>query len=164
MKLRSGVFPLLSTAILAVAGCLAESGLESSEQSLAAIEEPDARTAPGTFEEPGALEEPTALDAGAATLAGCQLYPSPPEWYAASIFGSGWWFDCAAGSTVTVLLRQDRPWWPDRTLRSSSGSGSSGGIDLSYPCLTDFDPIRVYIEVRNGSQKVQSPRVIVPCG
>lgn len=99
-----------------------------------------------------------------AALAGCTLYAAQPYWSSGYLFGGGSWSGCPANASITVVLRQDISWWPDRTLASGSKSGSSGWIDLSYPCGTDFDPIKVFVETRYGSKKVPSARSIVPCG
>jgi hypothetical protein len=98
------------------------------------------------------------------TLAGCTLYAEQPYWSTGAIYGFGSWNGCPASAGVTVVLRHDRSWWPDRTLASGSGSGPYGGVAVSYPCGTDYDPIKVFIEVRYGSMKVQSPRATLPCG
>ncbi|WP_433929452.1 hypothetical protein AB3662_37605 [Sorangium cellulosum] len=111
------------------------------------------------------LEQSVALDAKAdAALAACQLYAGQPYWLPGAIYSDSWWSDCPASASITVVLRHDRWWWPDRTLASRSGRGSFGSIQLSYPCGTDFNPIKVFTEVRYRSQKVQSPRAILPCG
>lgn len=97
-------------------------------------------------------------------LAGCTLFAEQPYWAAGAIYGAASWSGCPASAGITVVLRHDRSWWPDRTLASRSGSGSFGSIQVSYPCGTDFDPIKVFIEIRYGGAKVQSPRAVLPCG
>ncbi len=92
----------------------------------------------------------------------CRLYAEQPT-YNGSINGTGSWSNCPANATVTVVLRNDRSWWPDQTLASRSGTGSFGSRTTVYACGNHFDPIKVFVEVRYGSQKVQSPRSILPC-
>ena len=105
---------------------------------------------------PGAAAVPQA--------AGCTLWSERPEWVNATILGRGSWYNCPSGTSVTVVLRHDRSWWPDRTLASRSGSGSSGSLLTAYACGTDFDPIKVFVETRAVGRKVQSERAILPCG
>jgi hypothetical protein len=101
----------------------------------------------------------TAAPSAAAT---CQLYAEQP-YYNGSINGWGHWYNCPTNAKVTVVLRHDKRWWPDSTLDSETGTGSSGSRLTVYPCGNRFDPIKVFVEVRYGSQKVQSPRAILPC-
>ncbi|MGH2720076.1 MAG: hypothetical protein ACRDJO_00560 [Actinomycetota bacterium] len=96
--------------------------------------------------------------------AGCALYSERPEWVNATILGRGSWYNCPSGTSVNVVLRQDRSWWPDRTLASRWGSGSSGSLLATYFCGNDFDPIKVFVETRAAGRKVQSERAILPCG
>ncbi|MGH2690509.1 MAG: hypothetical protein ACRDKW_17130 [Actinomycetota bacterium] len=96
--------------------------------------------------------------------AGCTLWSERPEWVNATILGRGSWYNCPSGTGVTVVLRHDRSWWPDGTLASRSGNGSSGSLLTSYPCGTDFDPIKVFVETQAAGRKVQSERAILPCG
>ena len=112
------------------------------------------------FVTPG-VSHAAALPAATAA-ATCTLYAEQPT-YNGSINGLGSWSGCPATANVTVVLRQDRSWWPDTTLRSASGTGSNGSKLLVYPCGARFDPIKVFVEVRYGSQKKQSPRAVVPC-
>jgi hypothetical protein len=110
-------------------------------------------------------DEAAAADpAEVAALAGCTLQAYQPYWSSGYLFGSGSWSGCPANASITVVLRQDIAWWPDRTLASGKKTGAGGTIGLSYPCGTDYDPIKVFIETRYGSRKVQSARAIVPCG
>jgi len=109
-----------------------------------------------------AASDAATVSAHRVASAACTLYAEQPI-YNGSINGSGYWSGCPATAKVTVVLREDRKWWPDRTLRSASGTGSSGSKLLVYPCGTDFDPIKVFVEVRYGSLKKQSPRAVLPC-
>ena len=106
---------------------------------------------------PGLIHSQTA--SAAAT---CGLYAEPPS-YNSSIVATASWAGCPAGARFTIVLREDRRWWPDRTIRSANGEGSYGSRTLTYPCGTDFDPIKVFVEIRYGDRKVQSARVILPC-
>jgi hypothetical protein len=112
----------------------------------------------------GDAADPDSEGPSTITLAGCTLYAEKPYWSTGAIFGFGSWNGCPTSAGVTVVLRHDRSFWPDRTLASRSGSGPYGGVAVSYPCGTDYDPIKVFIEVRYGSQKVQSARATLPCG
>jgi hypothetical protein len=111
-----------------------------------------------------AIPSAVAIPSHSSAATTCHLYAEQPYWTNATISGQGSWSGCAASTTVTVVLRQDRPWWPDRTLASRLGTGATGARQVSYPCGLDFDPIKVFIEVRQGSNKVQSPRATLPCG
>ena len=96
--------------------------------------------------------------------AACSLYAERPEYIGAAINGWGHWSGCPTSAKVSIVLRQDRSWWPDRTLASTSGSGSFGSRVVAYACGNDFDPIKVFVEVRYNGQKAQSPRAVLPCG
>lgn len=102
--------------------------------------------------------------ASTAALPDCQLFAEPPEFINASITGMGSWAGCSASTSITVVLRHDRSWWPDRTLASKSGTGGAGSLTVAYPCGNDFEPIKVFIETRRGSTHVQSERRVLPCG
>ena len=106
----------------------------------------------------------TALETATSTAATpqCSLYAEQPE-YNGSINGWGHWSNCPSSAKVTVVLRQDRKWWPDKTLTSASGTGSHGSRLLVYGCGNHFDPIKVFVETRYGDKKVQSPRSVLPC-
>ncbi len=99
---------------------------------------------------------------GAALGAECRLSAEQPQ-YNGAISGLGSWSNCATNAKVTVLLREDVRFWTDKTLVSKSRTGSSGSLSLLRACGNRFDPIKVYVEVRAGNKKVQSPRAILPC-
>jgi hypothetical protein len=101
--------------------------------------------------------------APATQAATCTLYAEQP-YYNGAINGWGHWWNCPSTAKVTIVLRQDIRWWPDRTLDSDVGYGGSGSLLVGRACGNHFDPIKVFVEVRYGSQKVQSPRAILPCG
>jgi hypothetical protein len=66
-----------------------------------------------------------------------------------------------------VLLRQDRPFWFDRTLaeREDIASGFDYDLDpVSYSCSYG-ESKKVFVETRNETtdEKVQSPRVTISC-
>jgi hypothetical protein len=100
---------------------------------------------------------------GTAPAAECTLWADQPK-YNGSISGEGSWANCPSNAKVTVLLRRDHKWWPDSTLRSQSGTGRSGRLNLLRGCGAGFDFWKVYIETRYGSKKTQSPRAVLPCG
>jgi hypothetical protein len=93
----------------------------------------------------------------------CQLFAGQPEYLNASIQGEGSWTHCPSTAHVEVLLRKDIRWWWDSTLRETTGSGSSGGVNLAWPCGSGFSPTKVYVETRYGSKKVQSARATLAC-
>ena len=95
--------------------------------------------------------------------AGCTLYAEQP-YYNGAINGWGHWYGCSSTAKVTVVLRQDIRWWPDKTLDSRTGIGRAGSLLVTRACGNNFNPIKVFVEVRYGTQKVQSPRAILPCG
>jgi hypothetical protein len=112
-----------------------------------------------------ALVTPTVASAAplaARTTATCALYAEQPT-YNGSINGWGHWLGCPATARITVVMREDRRFWFDRTLRSGTAHGSYGSKLLVYACGNHFDPIKVFIEVRYGDKKVQSPRAVLPC-
>ena len=109
-----------------------------------------------------ALAALTAATPGRADAASCTLYAEQP-YYNGAINGWGHWYGCPSTAKVTVVLRQDRRWWPDKTLDDAVGYGSNGSAFVGYACGNRFDPIKVFVEVRYGSQKVQSARSILPC-
>jgi hypothetical protein len=92
----------------------------------------------------------------------CKLFAEQPV-YNGSINGRGSWSDCPTTARVTVLLRSDKRWWPDSTLASMIGTGSSGSLLTVRACGNSFEPIKAYVEVRFNGQKVQSARAILPC-
>jgi hypothetical protein len=98
-----------------------------------------------------------------AAAATCSLWAEQP-YYNGAINGWGHFYGCPSGAKITVVLRQDRRWWPDKTLDTKYGYGPAGSVLTWRACGNDFDPIKVFVEVRYGSQKVQSARAILPCG
>lgn len=92
----------------------------------------------------------------------CRMGVEQP-YYNGAMVGTGSWSTCYAGSHFTIVLREDRRFWPDRTIRTAHGAGISGSKTLTYPCGTDFDPIKVFVEIRHGGKKVQSARAVLPC-
>ena len=61
---------------------------------------------------------PTAVltSAAGASSSSCYLYADTPTWESYSVLaGEGGRLGCSTTRTVTVLLRQDRPWWPAAT-------------------------------------------------
>ena len=100
---------------------------------------------------------------GTVLAADCTLWADQPQ-YNGSISGEGSWANCPTNAKVTVLLRKDHKWWPDSTLDSKSGTGSSGRLSTLRGCGTGFEPWKVYVETRYGSKKTQSPRAVLPCG
>lgn len=67
-------------------------------------------------------------------------------------------------SRVTVRLRQDRPWWPDRTLAQETSSSAFVSLEVRYLC-DDNNEMKIFTETLTSSgQKVQSPRLYTYCG
>jgi hypothetical protein len=116
------------------------------------------RTSVGAF----ALVLFATLANGTSYAADCTLFADKPE-YNGAIYGSGSWANCPLDARITVLLRKDRRWWPDLTLDSKSGTGSSGTLTPLRACGNGFDPWKVYIETRLNDKKTQSQRAVLPC-
>jgi hypothetical protein len=102
------------------------------------------------------------LGAGTAANA-CQIWAQQPSYLNASIAGEGAWVNCPEGTKVTVLLRQDKRWWPDSTLAVRAGIARFGTLTATRPCGTGFEFMKVYVEVRSGDTKTQSGRSLFPC-
>ena len=109
---------------------------------------------------------PAALltSAADASSSSCRLYADTPIWESASVLaGEGGRLGCASTRTVTVRLRQDRPWWPDRTLAQVSKTGVNVILVARAYCTGDSD-MKVFTETLNGTGgKVQSGRLLVSC-
>jgi hypothetical protein len=108
---------------------------------------------------------PAAVLASAAEAgASCSLYADAPTWESYSVLaGEGGRINCGSTRTVTVRLRQDRPWWPDRTLAEVSKTGTNVILVARRYCTRNTD-MKVFTETLNGTGgKVQSGRVLVSC-
>lgn len=99
-----------------------------------------------------------------ASSSSCRLYADTPIWESSSVLaGEGGRLGCASTRTVTVRLRQDRPWWPDRTLAQVSKTGVNVILVARAYCTGDSD-MKVFTETLNGTGgKVQSGRLLVSC-
>lgn len=101
----------------------------------------------------------------AAAAPPCQLFADVPFWDGGgNLVGVGGRIYCSSIRTVTVLLRQDRPWWPDRTLATSpSRTGTTVILEARRYCTGNSD-MKVYTETRtNTGGKVQSGRLLTSC-
>ena len=98
------------------------------------------------------------------SAATCRLYADVPVWESSTVLaGEGARFSCTTSRTVTVLLRQDRPWLPDRTLAEVSKTGRIVFLTARRHC-TSGDAMKVYTETRtNTGGKVQSGRLLTAC-
>jgi hypothetical protein len=109
---------------------------------------------------------PTAVLTAAADASStsCYLYADTPTWESYSVLaGEGGRLGCSTTRTVTVRLRQDRPWWPDRTLAEVSKTGTNVILVARRYCTGNSD-MKVFTETLNGTGgKVQSGRVLVSC-
>jgi hypothetical protein len=102
---------------------------------------------------------------------GCDVVVGVPE----AIPGTGVVFStsvvgvCSTPTSVEVVMRIDRPWWPDQTIARAVGGVAVNQIrpfDLSAQCSVAHGK-RVFTEVRlqnqRGSAKYQSTRTYVLC-
>lgn len=126
-------------------------------------------------EPPPTCQDPTPPPPGPPPPPPCQLYVEQPTdtWYFPGqldpniITGGGGRDTGACGSedsTVTVRLRQDRPWQPDRTLAEKTSSDGFVNLQVTYVC-DDDDEMKIFTEtLTSDGDKVQSPRLYTYCG
>lgn len=95
----------------------------------------------------------------------CQLFADDPYWDGGGyLVGTGGRIYCSSIRTVTVLLRQDRPWWPDRTLAEVTKTGSVVILDAKKYCAGGDNDMKVFTETRtNTGGKIQSGRILTTC-
>ena len=67
---------------------------------------------------------------------------------------------CTTNGEITVVLRVDRRFWPDKTLAIKTGSGINFRISAIYMCKGRGSQ-QVFTEVRAPGKKVQSKRVYI---
>jgi hypothetical protein len=83
------------------------------------------------------------------------------------ITGGGGRLEGACGSqtsTVTVRLRQDKPWQLDRTLAQETSSDGFVNLTVTYVC-DDHDAMKIFTETLTSSgQKLRSPTLYTYCG
>jgi hypothetical protein len=104
------------------------------------------------------------VSAADSSMAGCRLAADAPAWESYSVLaGEGGRINCITPRTVTVLLRQDRPWLPDRTLAQVRRTGTHVEIVVRRHC-TGNAHMKIYTETRtNTGGKVQSGRLHAWC-
>jgi hypothetical protein len=89
----------------------------------------------------------------------CVLFAEKPTLNIPSVAGTGGREGCVSTRTVTVRLREDRRWWPDRTLVEKTATGSNVLLTAAKSCVGEQGK-QLYTETRtNTGGKVQSPRV-----
>ncbi len=101
-----------------------------------------------------------------ASASDCRLFADDPFWDGNGyMVGSGGRVGCVSTTrTVTVLLRQDVPWWPDRTLAEVTKTGMTVLLDAKKYCAGGDDDMWVFTETRtNTGGKVQSGRILTTC-
>jgi len=98
---------------------------------------------------------------------GCAAFAQAPEYIFEQnlLWAAGGRNGCSEIADVEVLIREDIPFWPDRTLTSGWGQGLANPIvRVDAPCSPFGGPIKVYTETRTSQgQKVQSARWWAPC-
>jgi hypothetical protein len=94
----------------------------------------------------------------------CRLFADDPVWDGGYLVGVGGRIGCTSIRTVTVRLRQDRPWRPDRTLAESSPkTGSTVILEARRYCTGNTD-MKVFTEtLTNTGGKTQSGRLLTSC-
>ena len=95
----------------------------------------------------------------------CRLFADDPYWDGAGhVVATGGRIGCGSIRTVTVVLRQDRPWLPDRTLASDTDTRAVVILDAKKYCAGGDDDMKVFTETRtNTGGKVQSGRLLTTC-
>ncbi len=93
----------------------------------------------------------------------CRLFADGPVWDSGDLVGVGGRIGCASTRTVTVRLRQDRPWLPDRTLAEVTKTGSNVTLEARHHCTGNTD-MKVFTETRtNTGGNTQSGRLLTTC-
>jgi hypothetical protein len=97
----------------------------------------------------------------------CNIYAHPVQLDFADgkLIGRGGRADCETQVTIRVRMREDRSWWPDRTLQERSQTGVNMEIELWHPCNPFLGNMKVFTEtiVEGTGQKTSSARWVVPC-
>jgi hypothetical protein len=89
----------------------------------------------------------------------CTLFAGQPIVSGDIVYGYGGREGCTTVRTVTVLLRQDISFWPDRTLDIDSDTDDNLTLTVAESCAGHKGGMRVFIETRtNTGGKFQSPR------
>jgi len=108
-----------------------------------------------------AVGAPTLPDSTAAS--DCRLFADDPVWDSGDLVGVGGRIGCTSIRTVTVRLRQDRPWWPDRTLAYDTETDSHVILEARHDCTGNTD-MKVFTEtLTNTGGKTQSGRLLTAC-
>jgi hypothetical protein len=93
----------------------------------------------------------------------CQLWAEVPIWDGDYLVGVGARVNCSGTRTLTVVLRQDRPWLPDRTLAEETKTGTNLYLAARHHC-TGWKPMKVFTEIRTSAGgKAQSGRLLTWC-
>lgn len=108
------------------------------------------------------LVAPAATPA-AATTQSCILYANTPYRTTNYIEATAGRSGCGNQVNLHIRIRQDIPFWPDRTLAEQFVTVVNYDGFLSFPCLGWGSTRKVFSEAIVGSQKVQSGRVTIPC-
>ena len=105
-----------------------------------------------------------ANESAATSSSSCELYALQPVVDGNTVIGRGGRQGCTSIRTVTVVLRQDIAWAPDRTLDTAQKRGDNVHLTVSHMCEGHTGGMRVFVETRNGTGgKVQSPRTTFDC-
>ena len=101
-------------------------------------------------------------------LQNCTIGAGPPtlNYQERILFGIGErGTSCTSAANMTVYIKRHRTWWPDKTLAVKEGGGTNFLLTARYRCSGNGSQMGVYVEVRSGNSKVQSPRYnIAYCG
>ena len=112
----------------------------------------------------GAIVVSDADESATTSSSSCELYALQPVVDGNTVIGRGGRQGCTSVRTVTVLLRQDIAWWPDRTLDTAQKTGDNVHLTVSHMCEGHTGAMRVFVETRNGTGgKVQSARTNFYC-
>jgi hypothetical protein len=76
-----------------------------------------------------------AAEASAAEHPDCAIWAVAPVVDYGAVYGVGVRSDCVQSRTITVSLREDRTFWPDRTLASTTKTGVvNANIHVAWSC------------------------------
>jgi hypothetical protein len=92
-----------------------------------------------------------ASEASAAEHPNCAIWAEAPVVDYGTVYGLGVRSDCVQSRTITVSIREDRAFWPDRTLASTTKTGVvNANIHVAWRC-SGFQDKRVFTEIKTSA-------------
>jgi hypothetical protein len=103
-----------------------------------------------------------ATEASAAEHPNCAIWAVAPVLDSGAVYGVGVRSDCVQSRTITVSLREDRTFWPDRTLASTTKTDVvNANIHVNWSC-SGHQSKRVFTEIKTSAGgSAQSTRTSV---